>query len=128
MSETAKPQFKPLVLVVDDEMPMRKYLENLLKIHGYDVVAVASVKDAVLSLQEKSVDLVITDMVMPNMDGLELIEEIKTARHLCKVIVLSGLTTPKTRETLIDRGVSACLAKPVKQQDLLAAIHSALNI
>lgn len=121
-------QFKPLVLIVDDEEHMRFFVGSVLKKSGYEVVYSSNGHEAIDQLQNNPVDLVVTDLIMPEMDGMDFYQSIKEARHLCKVIVISGSLTPNIKQHLLDQGVHACLDKPIKIADLNDAVTSALNM
>ena len=78
------------VLVVDDEDQMRKLIRLVLQQEGHTVVEASNGKRAIQHIQEAEIDLVISDVVMPDMDGLELIREIRRTHPGIKVLAISG--------------------------------------
>ena len=68
---------RQLVLVVDDEAPMRKYITTNLKIRGYDVLTAADGTEALKVIDERPVDLLILDIMMPGPDGLEVLARVR---------------------------------------------------
>ncbi len=112
------------VLIVEDEQVFGEYLEEVLQGHGYATVSFhESVKAAdYFANNHENVDLVITDIVMPNMDGIELAKKIGKTRKDTPVILLSAYS-----EQLIDGAslpnVKAVLDKPVLRSDLTQAVE-----
>ena len=121
-------QFKPTVLVVDDEAHMTSLLDQYLSKAGFEVVCESDPRAALEKLHEYPVDIVLSDLIMPNMDGLELHEKIKAANYLCKFIAISGTITPKSSEHLLQRGISACFSKPVNLKKLCRTIKELLHL
>ena len=78
------------ILVVDDEEEPRRRLSDLLQSSGYVVMEASSGREALAMLQDEELDLVITDIVMPEMDGLELVHRMKSEYPALKAIVLSA--------------------------------------
>ena len=109
------------VLLAEDDAALRRYIEVLLERAGFEVVSAADGLEAMKSLMITTVDVVITDAVMPNVSGYELCRFVRSSRHLrhLPIILLSGLD-PKNAET--DQ-VNAFLAKPITPESLLACIR-----
>src|SRR5438093_11960504 len=78
------------ILVVEDEDYIRTLVEAMLRKVGYDVVLAGSGKEAVELCQEKTFDLVITDLSMPDMDGLELIRSLRRSHGDLPILAISG--------------------------------------
>jgi CheY-like chemotaxis protein len=116
-----------LILVVDDEEPLRTLLEKMLKQAGHDVVAVGSSKEAVRSCQERRFDLVITDMAMPDMGGLELIHSLRGSHKDLPVLAISGVFYRGFLKTATALGAVGTLKKPFTQRDLLAIVNKSLG-
>ena len=109
------------VLIVEDEPLMRQYLtENLSLLHaGFIVADTARDGNAALSLlEENEYDLIITDIRMPGMDGLTLVERIRAAGNRVSVIILSGYDEFNYARTALRYGVSEYLLKPLKDNEL----------
>jgi len=103
-----------VVLVVDDSSTVRKFVSVSLTMQGFKVVTASDGMDALEKLPAGKVDLVITDLNMPNMDGLELIRALRENalyRDL-PVIILTSLNDDQSKNTGINLGVASYLLKP----------------
>lgn len=110
------------IAVADDEADVREYFGKILPLLGHDVVAVAATgAELVEACLRAQPDLVITDIKMPDMDGLEAVRAIRAERPV-PVIVITGYQDRGHRERARREGVSAYLLKPVKRADLEAAL------
>ena len=114
------------ILIIDDEKPLADTFAEILQIAGYEVRAVYD-GVAALSLIESFVpDLVISDVVMPGMNGIEACGKIKCELPNCHIILFSGQAA--TDELMSDARADGCnwelLAKPVHPRDLLAKLSS----
>lgn len=114
------------ILVVDDEFDIASSLGLLLQLEGYDVVEASNGKEALRKICETRPDLVLSDIMMPVMDGLELLSEIKGSPELRKipVIVMSAGRFDGEDHT---HPWDAFLAKPIGLDELLDTIHRLLN-
>jgi CheY-like chemotaxis protein len=115
------------VLVVDDSVPAVEVLETLLSEAGHQVMISTSGKRAIQLLRRQAVDLIITDIYMPEEDGLELI---RSARGICPqtpVIAMSGMTGVRSMLLVAERlGACCSLQKPFSNAQLLQAVNTAL--
>ena len=117
------------ILIVDDNLanlfPMKTVLEN----HGYDVIEATNGEKALEKLRAEKVDLIISDILMPVMDGYHLCQECKsdeTLKHI-PFIFCSGTYTDKKDENLSIRfGAEAFIAKPFNSQELVGTIERVL--
>ena len=118
---TKTPGRSRCVLLAEDDAALRRYIEVLLERAGYEVVSAADGLEAMKSLVTMTVDVVVTDAVMPNVSGYELCRFVRSSPHLSHlpIILLSGLD-PKNAET---EQVNAFLAKPITPETLLACIR-----
>jgi CheY-like chemotaxis protein len=116
-----------LILVVEDRDYLRKLTERMLKQSGHDVVVVGSGKEAVRVCQKRTVDLVITDLAMPDMDGLELIRSLRKSHPELLILAMSGTFTGHFLKIATTLGAVGTLEKPFKQSDLLAMIDKTLG-
>ena len=110
------------VLLVEDDAALRRYLEVTLQRAGYEVVSAGDGLEAMKFLLNASVDLVITDAVMPNLSGYELCRFVRASQSLSHlpIILLSGLD-PNNAEA---EQANAFLAKPISPESLLDCIRS----
>lgn len=124
MSETEKKR----ILIVDDEEIVRYSLVNILKTHDYEVEDVPSAEDALKLLYEKQYHLVLTDLVLEGMGGLELLENIKVISPRTIVVVITGYGSIKTAVTALRLGVYDYLLKPCDEDELVLRVHQALEM
>jgi len=116
------------IITVDDAATMRKMIAFTLKTAGYEIIEAADGQAAFELLKDRSVDLVITDVNMPNMNGIELTQKVRTVPHLSKVPVLL-LTTesdPEMKNRGRAAGATGWIVKPFKQEQLLAVVGKVL--
>lgn len=117
---------KPRILVVDDEPQLTRVLRTGLSSRGYDVRTAADGLSALETFGDWSPDLVITDLAMPNMDGLDLCRRIR-AISTVPIIVLSAKGEEKTKVEALDLGADDFVTKPFGIDELLARIRSSLR-
>ena len=116
------------ILMVDDEQLIRQGLRARIEYLGIDVDEIFEAENGLMALrlqEEHPIDVVITDIRMPDMDGLELIQEMQKKNNQIKFVVLSGYAEFSYAETAIRLGVKAYLLKPVSNDDLKAAFDKA---
>ncbi|MBI2943641.1 MAG: Hpt domain-containing protein [Candidatus Wallbacteria bacterium] len=122
--ERARPS--STVLVVDDVMTTREMLRGLVELAGYRVLAADSAPAALAALRENTVDLVLADVEMPGMDGLELLERIRGDSRVARlpVVLVTGLASDELRRRGLLAGATAYLVKgQFDQKDLLRLIE-----
>ena len=112
------------VLLVEDDPALRRYLEVVLQRAGYRVLSAGDGLEAMKFLLAETVDVIVTDALMPNLDGYELCRFVRSSSHLADlpIILLSALDPRNTTDE--SEQVNAFLAKPVSPEDLLASIES----
>ena len=117
---------KPRVLVVDDEQVIADTLAKILDLNGYDASAVYTGTAAVESARSLQPDLVISDVIMPDMNGIEAAISIRGFLPTCKILLFSGqAATADLLENARAQGHEfEILAKPVHPADLLAKLKS----
>jgi CheY-like chemotaxis protein len=117
---------KPIVLVVDDEQVIADTLAKILDLNGYDASAVYTGTAAVESARSLRPDLIISDVIMPDMNGIEAAISIRSFLPTCKILLFSGQAA--TADLLEDARAHGhefeILAKPVHPSDLLAKLKS----
>jgi len=118
-----------LILLVDDEAAVRIAVGELLEASGYRVIT-APDGDAALALyseRKKEISLVVTDLMMPNMDGVTLLHTLRTIRSDVRTIAASGMMTEERIHQVVRAGASAHMAKPFTSETLLQTVHRVLN-
>lgn len=119
----------PTILVVDDSMTTRALEKGLLEAHGYEVRVAVDGVEALAVLRHQPIDLVITDLMMPRMDGFKLLEEIRKdkALTLTPVIIVSSMESREDQERGLSLGADAYITKrKFDQRDLLEAVRQIL--
>jgi DNA-binding NtrC family response regulator len=129
MRETAEQEATPRpplrLLVVDDEETFRRVAVRELAAMGFDVRGVSSGEEALEVLQQQDADVILLDIKLPGMDGLETLQAIKESRPLAEVIMLTGHGTIETAIRSIRLGAYDYLTKPCKLEELEALILKA---
>ncbi len=119
------------ILVVDDETGITMIIKELLVRLNYDVLTAKSGKEALEKLSLGPVDLLITDIVMPDMDGLELITEVQRTLPKVRIIAMSGggdkLGPGDYLKDAKRLGAAYCLTKPFMLNELAAVVSKALS-
>jgi len=115
---------RPVVLIVEDETPIRRFLRSSLESHGNRVVEAASAEEARARASTEPPDLVILDLGLPDSDGLEVIDWLREWSH-APILVLSARGRERDKVTALDRGADDYLTKPFAVGELLARIRVA---
>src|SRR5215216_4913134 len=116
----------PKILVVDDEPQLTRVLRTGLKSRGYDVRAAADGLAGFEAFSDWHPDLVITDLAMPNVDGLELCRRLRAISQV-PIIVLSAKGEEKTKVEALDLGADDFVTKPFGIDELLARVRASLR-
>ena len=115
------------ILLVDDEVLLLRSLKVNLKSEGYDVTSAESGEQAVICLQERSFDLLLTDYLMEEMTGGDLLLEARKLQPEIKVIVFSGYEDESSCDELIGLGADDFFCKPIDFDQLLERISRVLT-
>ncbi len=115
------------VLVVDDEEIARRNLEHILSKEGYLVATAASGVEALALLAQRSFDVVLTDLKMEKVNGLELLATVKETSPDVEVILITGYATVDSAVRAMKQGASDYIAKPFQLDEVRAAIHRSLE-
>ena len=115
------------VLLAEDDPGQRRVMEYLLAEEGYSVAPVASGEEALEQFREETPDLVLTDMSMPGMDGLELLAELKRLAPHVPVIIITAFGTIRTAVEAMRGGAFEYVAKPVNKDELKLVVAKALE-
>ena len=120
---------KKAVMIVDDSESVRKFLVFALRSLGLLVVAARDGMDALEKLSQNKVDLVITDLNMPNMDGFEFLKALREDREYSDVpvIILSSLSNENDIETGMQLGANSYLIKPFDQKRIQYEVAKYIN-
>ena len=118
----------PVVLVVEDDDDTRRLLEEILRDADYRVVVAADGLEATSQLGRQRVDAVITDVVMPTLDGMKLLEFIHENKIAAPVIVLTGREDEGTEIRGLELGAVDYIRKPIRRKVLLLRLENALRM
>ena len=113
------------VMLVDDEVGFRETVSKRLKKRKVDLVAVGSGEEALEHLRIERVDIVVLDMKMPGMDGIQTLRAIKTVDPLIEVVILTGHASLEAAKDGMSLGAFDYLMKPVDLDELLYRIQDA---
>lgn len=119
---------QPEILVVDDEKQVRSLLRRKLEQCGYQVHEASNGREAIETLGQRSFDLVISDIMMPEKDGLEVIMYLRKTRPELKVIAISAPGNQLFLESARALGASRVLEKPFALDDLAVAVDELLPV
>lgn len=127
MDNPGQPATIPTVLVVDDNKGVLEFLLLLLSKHGLVVVGASSGSECLAIVKSRPVDLIVLDVMMPVMDGLQVARELKNICPAVPVILLTARDDMNTRAAAMELGVGEFVAKPVNNRDLLNRIRTQLR-
>lgn len=118
---------KAKILIVDDDPAIRLLIKHLLMTKRLGGIEAESGAQALALLEESAFDLVITDLRMPKMNGLELLRKVRQVAPTTPVIIVTAYASTDTTIKSIHLGVFDYLAKPFKVDDLIGAVEQALT-
>ncbi len=122
----SQPNNKKNILLVEDEDIARKNLAHILKKEGYNVIPVESGVKALKLIKEKNFDLVITDLKMKQVDGMEVLEKSRELQPLTEVIIVTGYATVDSAVKAMKKGAYYYIAKPCKIDEVRKIVKEAL--
>jgi len=117
---------KQRILVVDDEQTVRDFLQKALENAGYDVITASDGREALDKVSQFDVSLVLLDIVMPGLDGYEVLEHMRQYEDI-PVIMLTGIGGETTKIDTLAIGADDYITKPFSVEELLARIQAKLR-
>lgn len=118
---------KKTVMIIDDSIVIRKMIEIALEDEDYNIVTAISGKEGLETIEKEKPNLVILDMMLPDMNGIEVLKTIKTEKKL-PVIMLSGKDSPQLIETAKEVGVDDFLPKPFRDEELVEKVKTLIEV
>ncbi len=117
---------KPKIMVVDDSESVRKFVSSFLKKHGYETIEAKDGKQALELINENEIDLLITDLQMPKMNGFKLSENIRSLEKYkdLPIIILTAQVGKKQEQKSEAVGANAFISKPFKEDDLIRMVKN----
>ncbi len=115
------------ILIVDDDPSARKLMEAVLKESGFKAFIAANGADALEMLDQQHIDLIITDIMMPVMDGYDLTDQLREAGYNLPVLMISAKDTPKDKKRGFGVGTDDYMVKPVDIEEMVLRIRALLR-
>ena len=115
------------ILIVEDDTFLVRFLNNKLKEEGFEVEAVTGGTEALGRLEKDKYNLIVTDLIMPELDGFTFLSELQERKNQVPVLVYSNLTQPEDEEEVIRLGAKAFLDKSHSLDGLVALIRKYVN-
>ena len=115
------------ILIVEDDLTFSLMLSTWLGKKGFDVTSAANVKDAKQHLSDKDFELIISDLRLPDSDGIDLLQWVKVQNPLLPVIMMTSYADIQTAVKAMKLGASDYISKPVQPDLLLTKIHENLT-
>ncbi|MEA1969434.1 MAG: response regulator [Thermodesulfobacteriota bacterium] len=119
------------ILIIDDEPQIRSMLKKILEREGFDIIVASDGKEGMKLFERNPVDLVITDLIMPEKEGIEIILELRKGYPDVPIIAMSGggQNSPDGYLNMAKIfGAHATFEKPINKEELLNAVNKALDI
>ncbi|QQS35466.1 MAG: response regulator [Ignavibacteriales bacterium] len=120
---------KKVILVADDSPTIRKFVSFALTVQGFEIIQVCDGMEALEKLPAEKIDLIITDLNMPNLDGFELIKSIRENPELKEIpiIILSSLSGSEEIEKGLSSGANSYIIKPFDPKRIVYEVSKYLN-
>ncbi len=118
---------KPRILVVDDEEVARKNVSHVLQKDAYEVVTAEDGREALAKLSADPFDVVLSDLRMPGVNGMEMLEKIRLSRPDTRVIMVTGYATVSSAVEAMKKGAFSYISKPFKLEEVRTAVKEALE-
>lgn len=115
------------ILVIDDDAVVRDVIGEMLAGAGYEAVTAGTAAEALELFMDEEVELVVSDIVMPDLSGLELLEAMRLHRPSLPIVLVSGANTRDNLSEALTRGADGLVAKPFTQAELRVAVEKALE-
>ena len=116
-----------LVLIIDDSAFQRGVIRSLVRAAGYETEEAENGRAGLEKIAARKPDCILTDLLMPDMGGLELLESLRELAAAIPVIIITGNIQESVRQRCLELGAAAVVNKPVRQEELLPAIEKALG-
>jgi CheY-like chemotaxis protein len=111
------------VLVVEDDELIRGIFVDIIKSKGYSVLEGTNGREALQILEEQPINIIVSDMKMPVMDGLQLLREVKSKHPEIPVVVITGFDNVYTEQQVMAAGADAYVTKPFKVEDVSSTLQ-----
>jgi DNA-binding response OmpR family regulator len=119
---------EPTVVVVEDDARIVSFMRKGLRANGYLVEWIATGTEAIERCQAGGVDIMLLDLGLPDIDGLEVLRRLRASGSTLPVIVITARTDPRDRASAMSLGVTTYLTKPYAWADLLTAVNASASV
>lgn len=116
----------PKIMIVDDDESFRRTLQQILEDEGLDVIWAKDGFQAIQRASQNQIDLILMDMFMPGMDGVEAFSKIKEILPDCTVVMMTGYALEDFIQNALLEGAKACLTKPISIQQILKIVDEVM--
>jgi two-component system, OmpR family, KDP operon response regulator KdpE len=120
------PEISLRVMVIDDERQIRRFLRGSLSAHGFEVLEADNGQEGLLSIAQERPDIIILDLGLPDMDGIDVIRQLREWSHI-PILVLSVRNHEKDKISALDAGADDFLTKPFGVGELMARMRVAMR-
>jgi len=127
IARITRPKSAPRVMVVDDDELILEILEKIIKRDGYEVIAYTSARKALQALETEEVEVIISDIVMPEMDGMELLVNVKTRFPKIHMLMITGHSGKYGKESVLDAGADGFISKPFKNIEIIRTLQKLIH-
>lgn len=111
------------ILIVDDEKSIRITLSEMLKNEGYETDSASDAEIALKVLEYQKYDMIITDIIMPRMSGIDFVAKVREKQHEIQIVIMTGEPTVETAVKAVKLGANDYLTKPLGKEDLLSVVQ-----
>ena len=125
--DQSEPQPKPIILIADDEEAIRKLLSHAFDAAGFQILTAANGLEALRICKEEKVDVIVTDLVMPQKEGIEMIRILRKDYPALKIVAMSGWFADTGLRAAKILGADAVVAKPLHLPTLVGTVRSLLE-
>lgn len=125
MSSVDNNRLKPGVLIVDDSRSIQKYVTKLLEDAGFRIFSATDGRMGMQCIESQNPDVVLLDIEMPVMNGLEVLDELEHHKRLYSIVLFTRLSDIKNRITGLEKGADDYIAKPIQPDELIAKVRAA---
>ncbi|MFI3196874.1 MAG: response regulator [Methylococcaceae bacterium] len=119
---------KRKILLIDDEPDLLELIKEILEREGYQIFCASNGAAGILLNEQENPDLIVLDLRMPDMDGIETLQHIRKTDDQVIVVILTGYGCPDTIRDAVDLNVSEYLSKPFENKQLVSVIGKALDL
>jgi two-component system, NtrC family, response regulator HydG len=118
---------KACILVIDDEESIRYTFERFMTCAGHRVITASNCREAWDRIDEGGIDLIFSDIILPDGTGIDILREIKLRQDACEVIMITAYPSEETARETMQLGASDYITKPLRQEDVLHSVSRALQ-